>query len=345
MNRRVVLGMSGGVDSSVAAYLLQKDGFEVIGTTLLIKQACAHCTRQNEKDARNVARMLGIAHFSIDISLPFEEKVISYFEKEYARGRTPNPCAVCNREVKFNILFEKANQLKAHHVATGHYARILRSDSKYYLARSEDPHKDQSYFLSRLHPRWLEHLSFPLGTFKKQNVIDIAKKVGLPVHEKDESQEICFIPENDYRSFLMGRLPELQRPGAILTTKGEVIGEHEGIMLYTIGQRRGIPVQSTKALYVVSINPSENSITVGEEPEVMKKRFRARSLNWLAPEEKIRQTCEVKIRSQHAAAKARLVLDASYISIEFEEPQFAVTPGQLAVCYDGDIVLGSGWIE
>jgi tRNA-specific 2-thiouridylase len=345
MEKRVVLGMSGGVDSSVAAYLLQKDGYEVIGANLVLDQAISHCTVQNESDARNVAQMLGIAYFSIDVSALFQERIIAYFKNEYSKGRTPNPCALCNREIKFKVLFEKANQLRAQHVATGHYAQTIRKNNVYYLMRSEDDNKDQSYFLSRLHRSALPHLIFPLGSFRKHEVIEIAKSAGLPLHEKDESQEICFVPKNDYRSFLADRFPELQKPGSIRNVNGEVIGTHDGIFLYTIGQRRGIEVPSSKPLYVLSIDPSENSITVGEEYEALQRGFRASSLNWLVAEEQIPETCSAKIRSQHTPAKVHLTVDGAFLSVAFEEPQMAITPGQLAAFYDGNVVLGSGWIE
>jgi tRNA-specific 2-thiouridylase len=297
------------------------------------------------KDAQTISKMLGIAYFSIDSSYLFDEKIIAYFKNEYSQGRTPNPCAVCNRWIKFNMLFEKANQLRTPYVATGHYAQVIKKDNAYYLMRARDTNKDQSYFLARLQRSSLAHILFPLGTFMKHEVIEIAGEAGFPIYEKDESQEICFVKDNNYRSFLIERFPELQKPGKILNIQGQVMGEHEGIFLYTVGQRRGIHVQSTKPLYVLSIDPANNSITVGEEFQAHRSSLRAHSINWLVEAGRIPETCTVKIRSQHEAAKAQLSMDASYVSIEFEKPQAAITPGQLAVFYDGNTVLGSGWIE
>jgi tRNA-specific 2-thiouridylase len=345
MDMRVVLGMSGGLDSSVAAYLLQKDGYEVIGATFTIKQASVRCTRQNEIDARQIATMLRIAHFSLDVSSLFENKVITCFTEEYRKGRTPNPCAVCNPEVKFRILLEKARQLNARSIATGHYARIVQRESTFSLARGVDRDKDQSYFLARLPVNMLKTIIFPLGTFRKQEALAIAKAADIPLCDREESQEICFVPDNDYRSFLIARMPELQNPGDILTMQGDKIGTHNGIFLYTVGQRRGIQVNSKKALYVIAINAAKNSIVVGGESDAFRNHFRAHTLNWLVREEQIPETCLVKIRSQHEPAPARLKMDNKEAIVEFEKPQMAVTPGQLAVFYDNDIVVGSGWIE
>ncbi len=345
MKKRIVLGMSGGVDSSVAAYLLQKDGYEVIGITLLLQQARSHCTADNEKNARSVAKLLGIAHSCIDISPLFEQKVISYFMDEYMSGRTPNPCAVCNRQVKFKVLFDKALQLKTDMVATGHFARIIRQHNHSVLAAGKDTAKDQSYFLAQLPREWLAHIAFPLSTLYKNEVIEIARSAGIPVQGEAESQELCFVRDGDYRSFLLGRSGGLQTPGPILNREGHVIGEHKGILHYTIGQRRGLGLKGSKPSYVISIDPAHNAITVGEEKDVRQRTFRASPVNWLVSREHIPDECFAKIRSQHTAAKARLTIEGDSVSVTFSEPQTAITPGQLVVFYAQNIVLGSAWIQ
>ena len=345
MDNRIVLGMSGGVDSSVSAYLLQQQGFEITGITLKFSEVSRCCSEHDVCDARGIAQRLKIEHFTVDKSILFRQKVIDYFIDEYKSGRTPNPCAVCNREVKFKTLFEKARELGISTVATGHYARITQHDDESNLLRAIDTNKDQSYFLGRLKRQWLKNMLFPVGQYTKTAVQEFARDSHLPFSNKEESQEICFIKGNDYRAFLAATLPELQEPGNIIDTKGTVLGTHKGIFFYTIGQRKGIQVNINKPLYVISVNPSDNSITVGEEHEVLCNSFKTRAVNWLVPKDEIPDTCNVKIRSQHAAAKAYLKLDGSSAFIELEEPQMAVTPGQLAVFYKNDIVVGSGWID
>ena len=345
MKKRVVLGMSGGLDSSVSAYLLQNEGFEVIGITLRFSEASKCCSELDVCDARKVAQKLGIEHYTIDVTGLFEEAVIDYFIKEYREGRTPNPCAVCNRRVKFKTLFKKADELNAQFIVTGHYARIQNKDNHYYLLKGKDSKKDQSYFLSRLKKEWLDRILFPIGKYDKKEVSKIAKKSKLPFFKKKESQEVCFIKGNDYRNFLIKKMPELMKPGNIINTEGIFIGEHKGIFYYTIGQRKGIQVNINKPLYVISINPKKNTITVGEEKDVYKKELSTEHTNWLAPTAEISKKVFVKIRSQHQPKEAEINVRATEVFVKFAEPQMAITPGQLAVFYKSDTVLGSGWIS
>ena len=345
MKNRVVLGMSGGLDSSVSAYLLQKEGFELIGITLRFSEASKCCSELDVCDARKVAQKLGIEHYTIDVTEVFSKEVINYFIKEYSEGRTPNPCAVCNRRVKFKTLFKKADDLNAQFIATGHYARIQQSNNQYYLLKGKDSIKDQSYFLARLKKEWLAKLLFPLGEYTKKEVSEIAKKSKLPFFKKDESQEVCFIKGNDYRNFLIEKMPELMNPGDIITGDGNIIGKHKGIFYYTIGQRKGIQVNINKPLYVISINPKKNTITVGEEKDVYKKELSTEHTNWLTPEGEIPEEVFVKIRSQHQPKEADIEIRGTEVFVKFAEPQISITPGQLAVFYKSDTVLGSGWIR
>ncbi|TES92914.1 MAG: tRNA 2-thiouridine(34) synthase MnmA [Candidatus Cloacimonadota bacterium] len=344
MKKRVVLGMSGGLDSSVAAYLLQKDGFKVIGITLRFSDASRCCSEEDACDARKVAQKLGIEHYTIDVTKSFSKEVIDYFIQEYKRGRTPNPCAVCNRKVKFKTLLQKAEELDAIFVATGHYARIQNKNNQYYLLKGKNSRKDQSYFLAKLKREWLEKIIFPVGEYDKKEVLKTAKRSNLPFYKKEESQEVCFIQGNDYRKFMIEKIPELQKPGNILDTEGSILGEHKGIFFYTIGQRKGIQVNINRPLYVISINPEENTITVGEEKNVYKRKFFAENSNWLIPAEKILSEVFVKIRSQHEPVEAKIEIKKDRVFVEFRKPQMAITPGQLSVFYKDDIVLGSGWI-
>ncbi len=345
MKKRVILGMSGGLDSSVSAHLLKKQGYEVIGITLRFSEASKCCSENDVCDARKVAQNLGIEHYTIDVTDLFSEQVINYFIKEYSQGKTPNPCAVCNREVKFKILLGKADNLNAQFIATGHYSRIQHEGSNSHLMKGRDKKKDQSYFLTRLRNEWLDKILFPVGEYSKKEVSKIAKQSNLPFFKKEESQEVCFIKGNDYRTFLSEKMPELMKSGSIINTEGTVIGEHKGIFFYTIGQRKGIQVNINKPLYVISINPEKNRITVGDEKDVYKREFLAKRMNWLVPPSEIPDEVFVKIRSQHQPSEAVIDVREEHVLVNFGEPQMAITPGQLAVFYKNDTVLGSGWIN
>lgn len=343
-SKKVFVAMSGGVDSSVAAALLKHDGYEVAGVTMELWPGDNCRTQTKAEAARSVCRALDIPHTVTDLAADFNECVVAAFCQEYARGRTPNPCVLCNTRVKFGILLDWAMSCGADYLATGHYARTVRSNGTYVLSRGSDPAKDQSYVLYGLGQEELKHVLFPLGDHRKEDVRRIAQQMGLPVWDKAESQEICFIHDQDYRSFLAERIPG--RPGAIIDVEGNVLGEHAGIGLFTIGQRRGLGIVSREPLYVTDIDSSTNTVVVGPEALLYSNGLRADRLNFVqgSPPE-CPASISARIRYRSPEAKAVLRYDGRQASLEFEEPQRAITPGQSVVLYDGDAVLGGGIIE
>ena len=339
---KIVVGVSGGVDSAYAALLLREEGHEVIGITLeLVPSRPAGEAARTA--AREAADRLGIRHETIDARAEFKERVINYFQKAYQSARTPNPCVVCNPEVKFATLFRRAAELGAPMVATGHYARIGRGPGGPLLLRGADPVKDQSYFLSRLPRPLLARLRFPLGDLSKSEVRRLAAEEGLGACARLESQDICFIAEGDYRDFL----PRGGGDGDILDSAGKVVGRHPGIGHFTIGQRAGRYLRSGGRRYVLSIDRARNTITVGGAGDLLKSECAATDVNWLAFDRPPGQFhALVKIRSAHAGAMGVVRPGpAGTASVRFDEPQMAVTPGQAVVFFDGDTVLGGGWIE
>jgi len=351
--RRVLVGMSGGVDSSVAAWLLQRDGWDVVGVTMKVwPQDCLSraedkcCGPSAIADARGVAHHLGIPHYVVDESDNFERIVIDYFAGEYRAGRTPNPCVMCNEHLKFGNLRTKARALGADFIATGHYAIIEHHGDRTVLRRGRDERKDQSYFLFSLGQDQLAHALTPLGDMEKPEIRRIARELGLKVSEKADSQEICFVPGNDYRAFLRGHLggAEFHR-GGIYDTSGEFLGEHEGIEMFTIGQRKGLPGGSARPRYVVDIDPATSRVIVGNEEDLSRENFEVERTNWMAGEPGAPQNVTVKIRSSHPGTGALIeALPGARARIRLADPQRAVTPGQAAVFYDGDLVVGGGWI-
>ena len=355
----VVAAMSGGVDSAVAAALLKDQGFEVIGLTMnlyaLPRDACRSedlrscCGLKARDDAHRVALALGLEHFTADFRKDFEEAVVEDFCREYSRGRTPHPCLRCNRFIKFDRLWVRAKRLGAVAIATGHYARIDRDPGTglWRLLKGADPEKDQSYFLYTLTQEQLGRTLFPVGGYRKTHVRTLAARLGLPVAEKRESQEICFIPDRDYGRFLRGRMPEAFTPGPIVDLKGKIIGGHEGILNFTVGQRKGMGIAAPQPLYVISVDAARNTIVAGTNKELYADRLSVSETNWVAGDLPTKpREAAVKIRSKHAEAKARLVpREGGRVIVEFEKPQRAITPGQAAVFYDGEVVLGGGTIE
>jgi tRNA-specific 2-thiouridylase len=359
---RVVVAMSGGVDSSVAAALLVERGCEVTGITM--KNFCyadvpaerataACCSLEAIEDARAVARRLGIAHHVLDFEGPFREAVIDPFVAEYAAGRTPNPCVRCNRFVRFPQLWRKARFLGAEAVATGHYARAVRNgDGRVALRRAADRAKDQTFYLWGLSPSLLERAAFPLGALTKDQVRARARTLGLEVAEKPESQDICFIPDGDLRGFLEASLaerPDLAggsrlRPGPIRSLDGEILGEHPGSAFFTVGQRRGLGLAGlAESHYVVSIE-DENAVVVGPAKALEAQGLEAEDVHWLVPPHGVFQA-HVQIRYRSPAVPARVIPGPGRTArVEFDVPQRAVAPGQSAVIYDGDSVLGGGTI-
>jgi tRNA-uridine 2-sulfurtransferase len=351
---RVVVGMSGGVDSSVAAALLLREGYEVIGITLkmwpqdcgsIIEDKC--CGPQAMADARSVAASLGIPHYVIDETTDFTKNVIDYFTSEYQAGRTPNPCVLCNEKLKFGNLVQKAGGLGADLVATGHYARVEKQNDGYILRKAIDLKKDQSYFLFTLSQKQLSHILMPIGSLTKDKVRGLAQELGLKTFNKEESQDICFVPENDYAAFLKTHLGQLDfHPGEFVHQDGRVLGKHQGIELYTVGQRKGINVGYGKPLYVLSIEPQTRRVIVGDDDELWDDEYFADRSCWGKDGPvKPGTPATVKIRHSHEGAKATLFPEENgIVRIKVDEPQRAITPGQATVFYQDDAVIGGAWI-
>jgi tRNA-uridine 2-sulfurtransferase len=356
--QRVLLGMSGGVDSSVAGYLLREEGYEVIGVTMKVwPQDCISraedkcCGPQAVADARGVAHALGFPHYVVDEADQFEKLVIGYFASEYQRGRTPNPCVMCNEKLKFGNLWEKAEALGCEFIATGHYAIIEHAAAAaggrgYHgavLRKGIDPRKDQSYFLFSLRPEQLQRALTPLGRMAKPEIREVARELGLKVAEKADSQEICFVPGQDYKEFLRSHLgANTFHRGGIYDRDNNFIAPHEGIEMFTIGQRKGLPGGSPQPRYVVDIDAETKRVIVGDADDLLVEEFEVDRVNWIG-----RDTGDVtvKIRYNHPGTLATITArEADRCRVKLSEAQRAVTPGQAAVFYDGDIVLGGGWI-
>lgn len=353
---KVLVAMSGGVDSSVAVYLLQQQGYEVIGVTMqqwpddapLPEGETGCCSLSAVEDARRVAHKLDIPHYVLNYKALFEEQVIQYFIHEYLQGRTPNPCMACNRVYRFGALLRKADELEIDYIATGHYARIFYDETskRYVLAKGLDQNKDQSYFLYGFTQEQMARTLLPLGDYTKSQIREIAKELGLPVAKKPESQEICFIPDNDYRRFLQDRAGVKLEPGPFLNEAGEVIGQHQGIACYTIGQRKGLGLALGTPVYVIDIDPKRNAVIVGPEASLYSKGLIAGYNNYILTDS-LENSMEVtvKIRYRSPAVSARIEPYGDRVKVTFNQPQKAVTPGQAVVYYKDDLVLGGGVIE
>ena len=356
--QRVLLGMSGGVDSSVAGYLLREQGYDVIGVTMKVwPQDCISraedkcCGPQAVADARGVAHALGIPHYVVDEADQFERVVIDYFASEYQAGRTPNPCVMCNEKLKFGNLWSKAAALGCDYIATGHYAIVEHGAATPYavLRKGVDPRKDQSYFLFSLRQPQLRRALTPLGTMTKPQIREIAHSLGLKVADKIDSQEICFVPGNDYKEFLRSHLGENEfHRGEIYDVDGNFVAEHGGIELFTIGQRKGLPGGSLRPRYVVDLDPTTNRVIVGDADDLVCEEFEIDRVNW-HPAAGVTDPGSfeaiVKIRYSHPGTVATVLpLENDRAHVRLHDPQRAVTPGQAAVIYDGDVVFGGGWI-
>lgn len=358
MSEMVVVAMSGGVDSSVAAHLLCERGYRVVGMTLKTwpKELCdtiprgqTCCSARDIEDARKVADRLGIPFYVVEAAEAFREGVINHFVEGYARGITPNPCVVCNRKIKSGILLRRADALGARWLATGHYARVAwdRGRGRYALREAVDADKDQSYVLFQLTQEQLSRMLFPMGELTKGEVRRLAREAQLEVADKPESMELCFIHDGDTQGFLRARAPEAFRPGEIVDTRGRTLGVHQGIASYTVGQRKGLGLAHPTPLYVLRLDPVANQVVVGERQELVARSCEVEDPAWCAiagleaPME-----AQVKIRYRSEKVNARLVPVGNGVRVEFSEPVGGgVSPGQAAVFYDGDTVLGGGWIE
>ena len=341
MNKKIAVAMSGGVDSSLTAALLLQKNFDVVGVTMLLDDSA-----KNISDAKNVCDFLGISHYVADFRQIFRDKVENYFVNEYLRGRTPNPCVRCNKEIKFGALFDFANDLGADFLATGHYARIIFEDGRFKLKKATDVKKDQSYVLYNLTADKLSRIILPLGEFSKIETRNLAEKFNLPVAHKPDSQEICFVPNDDYKKFISERNPAAQalQAGEIVDSNGKVLGSHNGVANYTIGQRKGLGIAAPNPLYVTKLDVANKKIVVDSNDKLFTKNLTAIEPHWIY-KPPLPKNLQAKIRYGSKFADCTVFEADNLLKVEFSAPQRAITAGQSIVFYDGDEVLGGAIIN
>lgn len=353
MNKKVIIAMSGGVDSSVAAFLMKEKGFDCIGATMKLydndeigisrEKTC--CSLDDIEDARSVARRLSMPYYVFNFKEEFEEKVIRKFISTYENGGTPNPCIDCNRYLKFEKLFQRMNELEYNYVVTGHYAKIEENDGWFYLKKAVDDTKDQSYVLYSLTQYQLSHILFPLGEYTKYEIRDIAEKQGFLNARKKDSQDICFVPDGNYTDFIERYTGKKYPPGDFVDINGKPIGKHQGIIRYTNGQRKGLGVAFGQPMYVAGKNIEKNTVTLCTNEELFSKELKAVDFNWIIPNPQNEIKCSARVRYNMREKPATAYInDDNSVNVVFDEPQRAITSGQAVVLYDGDIVLGGGTI-
>ena len=348
-NKKILLGMSGGVDSSVSALLLQEQGYEVIGTTLELFAGSSCCNTDTYMDAKRVCNSIGIPHFIYNCKDIFKKYVINDFIDCYSNCKTPNPCIECNKYMKFGFMWEKAKELGCNYIATGHYAKTEYSEKyeRWVLKKSKAGKKDQSYVLWNIPKELIKHVIFPLADFEdKEQIREIARENNLKVANKPDSEDICFVPDGNYKKFLENNSELKPKKGNIVNSKGEILGKHTGLYNYTIGQRKGLGISYKVPLFVIGLNPIKNEVIVGEESELYKKEVNVTDINLLLIDE-IKEPIEVEVKTRYSSkvAKARIEQNGEkQVKVIFDEPQRAITPGQSAVFYVEDIVLGGGKI-
>ncbi len=351
--KRIVVAMSGGVDSTTVAALLKEEGHEVIGITMQLldykdaEGGC--CSIDHVIDARRVAQELDIPHYVVNFMDSFKEIVLKDYVEKYESGKTPIPCVLCNQYVKFDLLLKRALELGADYLATGHYAKIENTNEVYSLSKADDEGKDQTYFLYTLKQNELSKLMFPLGSLKKDEVRELARGLNLKLAEKPDSTGVCFVPSDNYRDYLISQDAFTEKQGDIVNTEGEVLGKHKGIYSFTVGQRRGLGIATGKPMYVVGLEPKENRVIVGEEDKIYSSRLIAENISWVHDlNQDKEETFEVKakVRYRHREDDAVVTMKSdSLAEIEFKNPQRAITPGQAVVLYKDSKVLGGGWIN
>ena len=355
MKKKVLLGMSGGVDSSVAAYLLMKQGYEVIGATMQVWQNDDYyegmeggcCSLSAVDDARRVAQKLGIPYYDLNFREKFKSSVIDYFIDEYMEGRTPNPCVMCNKVMKFKYFLQKAREIGCDYVATGHYAKIEEREGRYYLVRSDDDRKDQTYALYGITQDELSHTLMPCGEYTKDEIREIAKEIGLAVHNKKDSEEICFIPDNNHGEFIKRAKPNQIKPGYFVDKDGNKLGKHKGIVFYTIGQRKGLGLSLGTPVYVTDIVPFNNTVVVGSEEDIFKTELLAKDINLISIDE-LTEPLEVEAKIRYSGKPTSAIiypLEDNKVKVVFKEKVRAITKGQSVVFYKDDYVVGGGVID